>query len=88
MENYKHASGEGQKMILSFIKQRMIDLKMDVKTLSDILNLNEKDVLDFLAMAEPIPLNIFLEMLGALKIRPYFIPAEADNTKMNRRFFN
>ncbi len=88
MESYKNAANEAEKMILKFIEDRMVELTIDEKLLSKIIKVQETDINDYLNGRKTIPLNIFLEVLGALKIRPYFVPAEADQTKMNRMFFN
>jgi len=35
-----------------------------------------------------MPLGVYLEICGALELRPYLIPSESDNTEMQRMFFN
>ena len=88
MENYKQASIEGQKIIFKFIKERMKEKKITQNKLSETLNVSVTTLIRYFKMETPMPLGVYLEILGVLALRPYLVPTEIDPTKMNRMFFN
>jgi len=88
MDNYKQASEMGQDIILSYLKKRMKEQKMTQNTLAEILNVSVTTLIRYFKKETQIPLSVYLDICGALKLRPYLIPAEDDNTEMMRVFFN
>ena len=88
MENYKHASEAGQDLILAYFKKRMKELKISQKELALILEVNVTTLWRIFRKDTAMTLDLYLQMCGALKVRPYLIPAESDNTEMIRLFFN
>lgn len=56
--------------------------------LSQVTDLSESTISRWLKGESNITLNSFLRILGALEIRPYLIPAEDDDTEMQRMYFN
>lgn len=79
MNSYKEASNNAQKM-----EQQ----KVTFKDLSKLLNIEESLLNDFFKLNTPISLGIYLEICGALKLRPYLVPSEIDTTEMQRFYFN
>jgi len=88
MENYKQASEMGQDLILTYLKDRMKDQKVSREKLSEILQVGETTIWRYFTKKTPMPLGIYLEICGALELRPYLIPSENDNNEMQRMFFN
>jgi len=88
MENYKQASEMGQDLILTYLKDRMKDQKVSREKLAEILQVGETTIWRYFTKKTPMPLGVYLEICGALNLRPYLIPVEDDNTKMERIFFN
>jgi len=88
MENYKHSAKVGQEMILTYLKERMKDQKVTQEQLAVILDISVTTLWRYFKMKVPMPLDVYLEICGALKLRPYLIPAESDTTEMHRMFFN
>jgi len=88
MENYKHAVQEGQKLIFKFLKSRMKEKKITQKALAIKLELSEGTLVRYFKLETPMPLAVYLEICGILELRPYLIPAEDDQNRMERVFFN
>tara|TARA_R110002020_G_C16078638_1_gene756869 strand:+ start:34 stop:300 length:267 start_codon:yes stop_codon:yes gene_type:complete len=88
MENYKEASRVGQEMILAYFKKRMKEKKITQQQLADILQIGRTTLIRYFKMKSPMPLSVYLEICGALQLRPYLIPAEDDKREMQRMFFN
>jgi transcriptional regulator with XRE-family HTH domain len=88
MENYKNASEVGQDLILSYLKDRMKQKKVSKEKLAEILQIGVTTLWRYFSKKTPMPLGIYLEICGALDLRPYLIPTESDNTEMQRMFFN
>lgn len=88
MKNYKHASTEGQKIVLSFFKKRMKEKGITQKELSEILKVGVTTLIRYLKIETPMPFGIYLEICGALELRPYLVPKELDDTQMNYVDFN
>ncbi len=88
MNNYKAASEMGQDLILAFLKKRMKEKKVTQNTLSEILGVSVTTLIRYFKKETPMPLGVYLEICGALDLRPYLIPSENDNTEMHRMFFN
>lgn len=88
MENYKEASGFGQDLILSYLKKRMKENKITQNRLAEILQISVTTLIRYFKKETSMPLGIYLEICGALELRPYLIPKENDTTEMHRIFFN
>jgi transcriptional regulator with XRE-family HTH domain len=88
VENYKEASKVGQKMILTYLKNRMKEQKVTQNKLAEILQVSVTTLIRYFKMDTPMPLGVYLEICGALNLRPYLIPKESDTTEMHRMFFN
>lgn len=88
MENYKQAASSGQDIIFKYIKARMKENKITQKQLAKVLEIGETTLIRYFKQTTPMPLGVYLEICGALKLRPYLIPSEDDSTEMNRLFFN
>ena len=87
MENYRQASESGQDLILSYFKKRMKEKKVTQNRLSEILQVSVTTLIRYFKKETPMPLGVYLEICGALELRPYLIPTENDNTEMQRMFF-
>lgn len=88
MANYKMASKEAQKIILSFFKQRMKEKGITQNELSKTLEVSVTTLIRYFKMETPMPLDVYLQICGALELRPYLIPSENDNNDMMRLHFN
>lgn len=88
MENYNMAAHEAEKIYRKYIHERMKDINMTQYRLSQVTDLSESTISRWLKGESNITLNSFLRILGALEIRPYLIPAEDDDTEMQRMYFN
>ena len=88
MKNYKQASQIGQDLILTYFSDRMKEKKISKEQLAGILDISVTTLWRYFTKKSPMPLGIYLEICGALDVRPYLIPAESDNTEMKRMFFN
>ncbi len=88
MENYKHSAKVGQEMILTYLKERMKEQKVTQEQLAATLNTSVTTLWRYFNMKVQMPLGVYLEICGALKLRPYLIPAESDTNEMHRVFFN
>ena len=88
MENYKQASLIGQDLILTYFYDRMKSKKINKEQLAEILEISVTTLWRYFKKKSPMPLGVYLEICGALDVRPYLIPAESDNTEMKQMFFN
>lgn len=88
MENYKESSKVGLDMILTYLKKRMKEKKITQKRLAEILQVSIPTLHRYFKKETPMPLGVYLEICGALELRPYLIPSELDANKMDRIFFN
>jgi len=88
MTNYKQNSRVGQELILTYFSDRMKDKKINKEQLADILNISVTTLWRYFKKKSPMPLRVYLEICGALDVRPYLIPVENDNTEMKRMFLN
>jgi len=88
MENYKQASEVGQDLILTYLKKRMKEKKYSQKKMCKTLDISVTTFIRYFKKETVMPLGVYLEMCGALELRPYLIPTENDNTEMQRMFFN
>lgn len=88
MKNYKIAANQGQDIILTYLKKRMKEKKISQKKLAEILDISVTSLWRIFKGESSMDLVIYLQICGALQLRPYIIPAEDDNTEMQRLFFN
>ena len=88
MENYKLSSEMGQDLILTYLKNRMKEKKVTQNKLAEILQVSVTSLIRYFKKETQMPLGLYLEICGALELRPYLIPSESDNTEMQRMFFN
>jgi len=88
MGNYKHASTEAQKIIITFFEKRMKEKKVTQKELAVTLDLSVTTLWRIFNQKTEMSLSVYLEICGALELRPYLIPAEHDNNHMHRIGFN
>jgi transcriptional regulator with XRE-family HTH domain len=88
MNSYKNASEVGQDLILSYFKKRMKEKKITQNKLAEILGIGVTTLYRYFKKETPMPLGVYLEICGALDLRPYLMPSESDNTEMQRMFFN
>jgi transcriptional regulator with XRE-family HTH domain len=88
MENYKLASEMGHNLIMAYLKKRMKEKKVTQNKLAEILNVSVTTLIRYFKKETQMPLGVYLEICGALELRPYLIPKESDNTEMQRMFFN
>ena len=88
MKNYKQASQIGQDLILTYFSDRMKEKKISKEKLAELLEISVTTLWRYFKKKSPMPLGVYLEICGALDVRPNLIPAESDNTEMKRMFFN
>lgn len=88
MGKYTQAANEGQRMIFKFIKERMKEKKITQNELAEIVGVGVTTIIRYFKLETPMPLAVYLEICGALELRPYLIPAESDNNEMMRMYFN
>lgn len=88
MNHYKKSAEVGQDLILGYLKNRMKQKKITQNKLADILGIGVTTLYRYFKKETPMPLTVYLEICGALELRPYLIPSENDNTEMRRLFFN
>lgn len=88
MSNYNQSSDYGKKIIFQFLEKRMKEKGISRYRLSKMTEIPENTLsMNFNNNSEMSLVN-FLKICGALELRPYLIPAEADETELNRIFFN
>jgi len=88
MKNYKEKSKVGQQLTMSYLKKRMKEKKVTIRKLVIILEVSEPTLIGYFKLKTPMPLGVYLEICGALDLRPYLIPSESDNTEMKSMFFS
>jgi len=88
MNHYKKSAEVGQDLILGYLKNRMKQKKITQNKLADTLGIGVTTLYRYFKKETPMPLAVYLEICGALELRPYLIPSENDNTEMRRLFFN
>ena len=88
MTNYKQNSRLGQDLILTYFSDRMKSKKISKEQLAQTLEISVTTLWRYFKKKSPMPLGIYLEICGALDVRPYLIPRENDNTEMKQMFLN
>lgn len=77
-ENYNMAANEDEKMIRKVVENRMAEKGITRYRLAQLIEINRSTIGRWLDGETSITMGNFLKVLGALEIRPYFIPAEDD----------
>ena len=88
MKNYKTTSKVGQEMILIYFKKRMKKQKVTQEQLALILGVSVTTLWRYFNMRVAMPLGVYLEICGVLKLQPYLISTENDTNEIHRVFFN
>lgn len=88
MENYNKSASYGIDLTFNFIKERMKELGISQVKLSEMIAINESTLIRNFKKETEMSLSTYLKICGALKLRPYLIPAEMDQTEFQRMFFN
>lgn len=88
MENYNNSSDFALDLSFAFIKSRMKELKISQKKLADLIDLDESTLIRNFKKETEMSLRTYFKICGALKLSPYLVPAENDDTKMHRTHFN
>lgn len=81
-DNFNMASHEAEKMIRSFIQNRMIELDITRYRLQKMTGINRSTIGRWLDGETSISVNNYLKILGALEIRQCLIPSGDDDTEM------
>lgn len=88
MENYNQSSSMAIDISFSFIKERMKELGISQLKLSELIQINESTLIRNFKKETEMSLSTYFKICGALKLRPFLIPAEIDQTEYQRLFFN
>lgn len=82
------AAIEGQKIIIKYLRDRMKEKRITRDILSKELQVSKVTITRWFKGDSPMPLLMYLHICGILELRPYLIPREFDENKMQRIFFN
>ncbi|CAL67368.1 helix-turn-helix domain-containing protein [Christiangramia forsetii] len=88
MGKFDKSSDVATDMIFKFIKDRMKEKQITQFELAEMIGINESTLIRNFKKETAMPLATYLKICGALELRPYLIPAEADKNYMQRMFFN
>lgn len=88
MANFDNSADVGEQIIINFLKERMSDKNFTQKQLYEQTGISEDTLTRYFKRQTKISLPNLLKICGALELRPFFIPAEADHTEFQRMFFN
>ncbi|MHA7825128.1 helix-turn-helix domain-containing protein [Chryseobacterium arthrosphaerae] len=88
MAIFDRSSEYAEQIIVKLLKDRMADLQMTQKQLFELTGISEDTLTRYFKIQTKISLPNLLKICGALKLRPYFIPAELDKNELERIFFN
>lgn len=88
MANFDNSADIGEQIIIKFLKERMEEKSMKQNKLSDLTGISEDTLTRYFNRQTKISLPNLLKICGALELRPFFIPAELDQTEFERMFFN
>ena len=88
MPNHNESAKASQDIIYKFIKLAMKERGISQKKLSEIIEVNESTLIRNFKNETEMSVTTLLKICGALKIRPYIVPAELDDTEMKHIFFN
>lgn len=88
MANFDNSAEVGKQMIIKFIIERMQEKNITRGKLAEIIGIERSTLNRNLDNETEISLSTILKICGALELRPFFIPAEIDQTEFQRVFFN
>lgn len=88
MANFENSADFGEQLIIKFLKDRMVEKELTQKQLFELTGISEDTLTRYFNRQTKISLPNLLKICGALELRPYFIPAEIDETELKRMFFN
>lgn len=88
MANYDNSAEVGKQMIIKFITERMQEKNVTRGKLAELIGVERSTLNRNLDNETEISLSTILKICGALELRPFFIPAEIDDTEFQRMFFN
>lgn len=66
----------------------MKELGISQLKLSELIEVNESTLIRNFKKETEMSLATYFKICGVLKLRPYLVPAELDDTEMNRVNFN
>lgn len=88
MASYDNSANTAIDIIFKFIKERMEHLEMSQTELCELTGIYRTTLYRYFKKETQMPLIDYLKICGALKLHPYLVPAEDDDTKMHRMHFN
>lgn len=88
MGKYDNSANTGRQLIIKFIKERRKEKNISQEKLGELIDVDKSTIFRYEKCEIDIPLLNLLKICGALELRPFFIPAEIDNTEFERKFFN
>lgn len=88
MANYDNSAEVGKQIIIKFITERMREKNVTRGKLAELIGIERSTLNRNLDNETEISLSTILKICGALELRPFFIPAEINNTEFERMFFN
>lgn len=84
---YKKSAEVAEKMQIQFVQNRMDELKITLNKLASITEIDQSELKDWFNN-KGIAHQKFLQICGALELRPYLIPAELDDNEIINQHFN
>ena len=88
MENYNLSADMGLDITFNFIKDRMKTLGISQHNLAKLTDVNESTLSRNFKKQSEMSFRTYYKICGALKLRPYLITAEDDDTEMQRLYHN
>ena len=85
---YQKSAEEGRRIIVAYIMERMNEMGVSAYWLARETGLAESTLSRFFHEQADIGLTNFLKICGALKLRPYLVPAEMDQDEIKQMYFN
>ena len=88
MANFDNSADMGKQLIFKFIMERMEEKNITRGKLAEMIGVERSTLNRNFDNETEISLSTILKICGALELRPFFIPAEIDETEYQRIFFN
>jgi len=88
MANYYNSAKLGKQLVFKFIEERRKEKGISQLELSEMIGINESTLIRNFKDDTEISFSTILKICGALEIRPFFVPAEIDQTEFQRMFFS
>lgn len=85
---YDNSANAGKEILFNFIRERMKEKNLEHIELAKLIDINDSTLRRNLNNENEMSLSTLFKVLGALEIRPFFIPAEIDQTEYQRMFFS